>query len=117
MKAFVPQFQEELAFGEKKAEELLRMAQLISSKLGLTDILQWIEYELNGYPNVESVPDYRTAVSTELQYYNPYRGWCNAVGNRAFELEPRVRRAEDPWREYVLQRAGKKQCKTHDVQY
>jgi len=42
MKALVPQFQEEITFGQKKTERLLGWAQLISSKLELTDIAQWI---------------------------------------------------------------------------
>jgi hypothetical protein len=79
-KALVPQFQEEITFGHRRIQDLLRMAQLISSKLALTELEQWIEYGLNGYPDIKSVPDYRKIVSTELQYFNPYRGWCIAAG-------------------------------------
>jgi len=57
------------------------MARLISSKLALTELEEWIEHELNGYPDTKSVPDYRKIVSTELQYFNPYRGWCIAAGH------------------------------------
>jgi hypothetical protein len=85
-KALVPQFQEEITFGQKRIQDLLRMAQLLSGKLGLTDLQRWIEYELNGYPNSESAPDYRTVVSTELQYFNPVQGWCTAVGHRTFRF-------------------------------
>jgi len=85
-KALVPQFQEEITFGQKRIQDLLRMAQLISAKLGLTDLQRWIEYELDGYPNIKSAPDYRTVVSTELQYFNPYRGWCAAVGHGTFRF-------------------------------
>jgi hypothetical protein len=52
----------------------------------LTDLQRWIEYELDGYPNIKSAPDYRTVVSTELQYFNPYRGWCTAVGHGTFRF-------------------------------
>jgi hypothetical protein len=43
MKALVPQFQDELAFGKKKTSELLRMPQLISAKPKLDD-KQWIDH-------------------------------------------------------------------------
>lgn len=85
-KALVRQFQEEITFGQKRIQDLLRMAQLISAKLELTDLQRWIEYELDGYPNIKSAPDYRTVVSTELQYFNPYHGWCTAVGHKTFRF-------------------------------
>jgi hypothetical protein len=90
MKALVPQFQEELAFGKKKASELLRIAQLISAKLKLDDILQWIGHELNGYPaDSGPVPDYRYFTGGSLQVYNPYRGWDDVVGHKTFPMEVR----------------------------
>lgn len=85
-KALVRQFQEEITFGQKRIQDLLRMAQLISAKLQSTDLQRWIEYELDGYPNIKSAPDYRTVVSTELQYFNPYHGWCTAVGHKTFRF-------------------------------
>jgi hypothetical protein len=38
---------------------LLRKALVASSKLGVTDIEQWIRYELNRYPADADLPDYR----------------------------------------------------------
>jgi hypothetical protein len=55
-KALVRQFQEEITFGQKRIQDLLRMAQLISAKLELTDLQRWIEYELDGYPNIKALP-------------------------------------------------------------
>ncbi len=37
-------------------EELLARAKMISVKLSLQDISEWLEYELNGYPSYESSP-------------------------------------------------------------
>jgi AbiTii-like protein len=57
----------------------LRTAKVISAKLGLSDIEEWIAAELSGYPNGKPVPDYRHAVGT-LQAYNPYHGWITVTG-------------------------------------
>jgi hypothetical protein len=55
--ALIPQFQEEITFGQKRIQDLLRTARLISSKLALTELEEWIEHELNGYPDTKSVPE------------------------------------------------------------
>lgn len=90
MKALVPQFQEELALGEKKTSDLLRMAQLISAKLKLDEILQWIGHELNGYPaDFGAVPKYRDFKGGILQVYNPYRGWEDVINHRTVSMETR----------------------------
>jgi hypothetical protein len=89
MEALVPQFQEELAFGQKKASELLRIAQLISAKLRLDDILQWINHELNGYPNGTAVPEYRHFEGGSLQILNPLKGWNHVAGHRTFSEDVR----------------------------
>ena len=53
---------------------VLRKAHLIAVKLKLSDFDQWIQYELNGYPNKESCPEYRKVRGT-LKYLNQYYGW------------------------------------------
>lgn len=53
--------------------DLLRKALLVSKKLKIKDIEEWINNELNGYPG-GSTPDYRQ-VYGELKALNPYRGW------------------------------------------
>jgi hypothetical protein len=40
---------------------------------------EWIAAELNGYPDLESPPSYRSADGT-LQVQNPYRGWMIVTG-------------------------------------
>lgn len=41
---------------------LLRKCTVLAARLGSDDFKQWIEYELSGYPNKESLPDYRVLV-------------------------------------------------------
>ncbi|WP_117144351.1 hypothetical protein [Pseudomonas coronafaciens] len=53
--------------------DLLRKALLVSRKLKITDIEEWLSDELNGYQG-KQVPSYRT-VRGELKGFNPYHGW------------------------------------------
>lgn len=55
--------------------ELLSRAKMISVKLGLKDISEWIEHELNGYPSIEDLPSYRILKNNPLKAFNPYIGW------------------------------------------
>ncbi|MFP6784751.1 hypothetical protein C1X72_25735 [Pseudomonas sp. FW306-2-2C-D06B] len=53
--------------------DLLRKALLVSRKLKIKDLEEWLNGELNGYDS-SLVPDYRQ-VSGELKVFNPYNGW------------------------------------------
>lgn len=53
--------------------DLLRKALLVSKKLKIKDIEQWLDSELNGY-TTKKIPDYRV-VYGEVKAFNPYRGW------------------------------------------
>lgn len=53
--------------------DLLRKALLVSRKLKIKDIEEWLNDELNGY-EAQSVPSYRI-ITGELKAFNPYRGW------------------------------------------
>jgi hypothetical protein len=77
--SLVAKFQKDVLDSTKSVTDILRTAKVISAKLGLDDIEEWIGAELSGYPSDESVPDYRHAVGT-LQVYNPYRGWITVTG-------------------------------------
>lgn len=37
----------------------LRKAKILASEIGLPEFRQWVEFELNGYPDQKSVPEYR----------------------------------------------------------
>lgn len=53
---------------------LLRKARVVSMKLGVTTIDQWLEHELSGYPTRGSIPEYRRIVGRTV-CRNPYLGW------------------------------------------
>jgi hypothetical protein len=53
----------------------LRTAKVISIKLGLDDIAEWIDAELNGYSGKGKIPPYRYFSGRQLQVLNPYQGW------------------------------------------
>ncbi len=74
MSSIVIDLQNEITSSECDVVKILRRAHVIAVKLGLKEFDQWISYELNGYPNQESCPDYRK-VRGVLKAFNPYRGW------------------------------------------
>jgi len=53
---------------------VLMKAKMIAVKLGLADLVEWIELELNGYPNIASAPEYRSGQGI-LKALNPFNGW------------------------------------------
>lgn len=58
-----------------RVSDLLRKAFVISRKLNISEIQEWINYELNGYPREEDIiPDYRMIYGTP-KIWNPYHGW------------------------------------------
>jgi len=79
MASLVADFQRDILSSKKSVTEILRTAKIISAKLDLRDIEQWIEHELSGYPDNEITPDYRKGAGA-LQVFNPYRGWITVSG-------------------------------------
>lgn len=77
MGSIVLDLQNEIISSDCDVVNILRKAHLIAFKLKLTDFDQWIQYELNGYPNQESCPEYRKIRGT-LKAFNPYSGWIPA---------------------------------------
>ena len=73
----MPSIVEELQRGamdrNTPVSDLLRMAKVISVKLNLPDLAQWVDYELNGYGTTE-VPTYRI-LKGQLKGKNPFHGW------------------------------------------
>jgi hypothetical protein len=99
MGSLVKDFQRDIVQSSKSTVELLRTAKLISVKLGLQDIADWINSELNGYNSDEvNIPEYRYFSGGELQVRNPYTGWMPSgqlgikfpVGQPIAELEAMV---------------------------
>lgn len=62
--------------------DLLRKALLVSRKLKIKDIEEWLNDELNGYE--KSVPEYRIVYGT-LKAHNPYRGWIPVSLNQDWQ--------------------------------
>jgi len=54
--------------------DLLRKAFLIAHKLNISEFKVWTNRELNGYENVEEVPDYRV-VQGIIKAWKPFKGW------------------------------------------
>ncbi len=75
MGSLVRDFQRDIVQSSKSTTELLRTAKLISIKLGLNDITEWVSSELNGYTDPKKVPSYRSIPGGQLQVLNPVRGW------------------------------------------
>jgi hypothetical protein len=53
---------------------LIRKALVVSQKLNLVEVADWLQSELNGYPVGPDVPEYRIFRGT-LRMRNPFRGW------------------------------------------
>lgn len=86
MVSLVAKFQKDALDSTKNVTDILRTAKVVSAKLGLNDIEEWIAAELNGYPDIESTPDYRRAGGI-LEVQNPYRSWL-IVGNGSLDRMP-----------------------------
>ncbi|EPS4613779.1 abortive phage resistance protein [Klebsiella michiganensis] len=56
-------------------ETLLSRAKMISVKLGLQDISDWLDYEMKGYPSHDLLPEYRIILDAQVMAFNPYSGW------------------------------------------
>lgn len=54
--------------------ELLSFAKMISVKLDQANMYEWLDCELNGYPDKVKLPDYRVLKDTPIKALNHYRG-------------------------------------------
>ena len=83
--SIVLELQNEIVSSNCDVVNVLRKAHLIASKLKLTDFDKWIQYELNGYPDQESCPEYRK-IRGRLKAFNPYNGWIpTLIQDKEFE--------------------------------
>lgn len=73
--SLVLELQRDLISNEVELTTILRKALLISNKLSIKESIQWLEYEMNGYPNTSGLfPEYRD-VTCNPKALNPYYGW------------------------------------------
>jgi len=59
---------------EIRVSSLLRKALVVSKKLGVIEIEEWLKKELDGYLSTDDIPKYRE-VRGEVRVWNPYHGW------------------------------------------
>jgi AbiTii len=96
MSSLVKDFQRDIVQSSKSTTELLRTAKLISAKLGLNDISEWVNCELNGYEEGATIPPYRYLSGGELQVRNPVHGWLPVEKiNKAFRVGQSVSELEE----------------------
>lgn len=97
MASLVTTLQRDILNSKKSVTEILRTAKLISAKLGLTDISQLIDSELNGYKPGSAAPSYRIIRGGTLQLFNPYRGWLPAgdVGDYGIAISQPIPELEE----------------------
>lgn len=76
MGSLVLDLQQELLKPDSDVLSALRKAQVIASKLHLSDFGIWVKQELNGYKPENDVPEYRK-IKGILKARNSYRGWVS----------------------------------------
>lgn len=71
--SMVLRFQRMALDNQSSTPDLLRTAKAIAVKLQLADVAKWIDYELDGYPEDVTLPDYRITKG-KLMGLNPING-------------------------------------------
>ncbi|WP_051066017.1 hypothetical protein [Pseudomonas fluorescens] len=74
MSSLVQELQADALDDKVSIASLLRKAKSVSSKLNVSTIDQWLDWEMNGYKHGSTVPDYRIASGKPI-CLNPYRGY------------------------------------------
>jgi len=74
MTSLVLQLQADVLDPASRISDLLRKVKVVAAKLGLTDIQEWVEHELQGYPNDATLPEYRD-LTGQVKFFNPIYGW------------------------------------------
>lgn len=60
----------DLTSGSANLSNTLRKARVLASQLKLPDFQQWVKYELSGYSEIDSLPDYRIFTATNLGLFS-----------------------------------------------
>lgn len=74
MTGLVFELQRDSLDSEIRVSNLLRKALVVSKKLGVIEIEEWLKKELDGYLSTDDIPKYRV-VRGEVRAWNPYHGW------------------------------------------
>lgn len=78
MSSLVLELQQEALNSDIALPDLLRKALVVAKKLNISEFQTWVENKLNGYPNIEQLPDYRKIYGTP-QAFNIVYGWVPIV--------------------------------------
>jgi hypothetical protein len=78
MNGIVLELQQDALNKEVNVSDLARKALAVSKKLSLGQIEQWLDKELYGYDDEDTLPLYRI-VHGEIKVKNPYHGWQPVV--------------------------------------
>ncbi|MEB9549022.1 hypothetical protein P4J60_02045 [Bacillus cereus] len=78
MGAIVHELQREAQKSNNDISALLRKAYVVARKLNIVEFKEWIDNEIHGYKDYDSVPEYRR-VHGEFKAFNPYRGWIPII--------------------------------------
>lgn len=77
----VLQLQELASDSDHDIADLLRKALVVATKLQLPDFKEWVLSELNGYEDMNSLPEYRR-ITGDLRAQNPYHGLIPFIINQ-----------------------------------
>lgn len=77
---FIEEIQLEATKSNCDIVALLRKTLIVSHKLQLKDLENWVNCELKGYKRGDKIPDYRKCHGI-LKYFNPYNGWQLVIFN------------------------------------
>ena len=70
----------------------LRKAKILASAIGLPEFRQWVDYELSGYPDRDSVPSYRRVRPTNLgTFAGPFQSFVNNMVLLTYNLPEEVK--------------------------
>lgn len=76
MSSLVLELQVEAMDPNIRITDLLRKVKFVAAKLGVDDILEWTNHELNGYPEDEDqIPEYRRIRGVAKAFNNLYQRW------------------------------------------
>lgn len=78
MPGLVEQLQADALDRNVRITDLLRTAKVVSVKLDLTEVANWIEHELSGYLGDTEVPEYRR-IRGAVKFLNPMQGWMPVI--------------------------------------
>jgi hypothetical protein len=86
MASLVLELQADALNANVRVSDLVRKALVVATKLGIPELRQWCDAELNGYGPGQEVPGYRK-MTGQLMARNPFRGWIPVMFEEPAEAE------------------------------